>query len=203
MPTVQRLSVVLLLAVATALPGCQLTESSSRGKPRWDESVPRKVATREAESSGGGSQLALVLTNAQGKPGSEVSVTAKLNTGGSRIAGTQNDIVFDPGQVSVARDSRGNPDCSANRSIKKDATAFSFVPKNCGNNCTTVRALVLALNNVDPIPNGSTLYTCRVRIADRATAGAHQLKLTRVGFSTPAGESVNGGSENAAITVSR
>ena len=203
MTIVPRLRAALLLCAALALPACQFTaeQPTRQTKPKMDESVPPKVATREASKPTG--KTSIVLSGGEGRPGDVVSVSAKLNSGGERIAGTQSDIVFDPSAVAIMRDSSGQPECAANRQLKKDATAFSFVPKDCGNKCTTVRALVLSLTNVEAIPNGSTLFTCRVRIADKAQVGAHRLKLTRVGFSDPKGGAIDGGGDDGVITVAR
>jgi hypothetical protein len=199
MSIVPRLRHLLLLSAAIALPACQLTEPT-RPKRKMDEIPPPKVATREAGKIG---KPTLGLSSAQGGRGEVVNVSAKLSAGGARIAGTQNDIVFDPTQIAVARDSSGQPACGANRQLKKDATAFSFVPKDCGNNCTTVRALVLSLSNVAPIPDGSVLYTCRVQIGPQAASGTHRLKLTKVGFSDPVGRAIDGVGEDGVVTVAK
>jgi hypothetical protein len=189
----------MLLCAAIALPACQLTEPVTP-KPKMDEVPPPKVATREAAKTG---KTTLGLSSAQGKRGDAVSISAKLATGGARIAGTQNDIVFDPTQIAIARDGSGQPACTANRQLKKDATAFSFVPKDCGNNCTTVRALVLSLSNVEAIPDGSVLYTCRVQIRPEAAAGTQRLKNTKVGFSDPTGRAIDGVGEDGVVTVAK
>jgi hypothetical protein len=146
-----------------------------------------------------------VLSSTQGRPGSVVTVAVKLNSGGASIAGTQNDIVFEPRQVAVAATSSGTPDCAANPQLGKEGTAFSFLPPGCrstaGDGCTSVRALVLSLSNVAPIANGSVLYTCKVQIAPQASPGAHALSLTRVGFSNPKGDAIAGGGVDGTITV--
>ena len=196
---VPRLRHLLLLAAAVSLPACQLTEPT-RAKRKMDEIPPPKVATREAGKTG---KPTLGLTGAQGNRGDVVSVSAKLSAAGARIAGTQNDIVFDPTQIAIAREASGKPACTANRQLQKDATAFSFVPKDCGNNCTTVRALVLSLSNVEPIPDGSVLYTCRVQIRPEAASGTQRLKLTRVGFSDSTGRAIDGVGEDGMITVAK
>jgi hypothetical protein len=199
MSIIPRLHHLLLLSAAIALPACELMEPT-RPKRKMDEIPPPKVATREAGKTG---KPTLELTGAQGKRGETVSVSAKLGAGGARIAGTQNDIVFDPTRIAIARDSSGKPACAANRQLQKDATAFSFLPKDCGNNCTTVRALVLSLSNVEPIPDDSVLYTCRVQIRPEAASGAYRLKVTRVGFSDPTGRAIDGGGDDAVITVAQ
>lgn len=199
MYSVSRLRHLLLLSAALALPACQATEPT-RPKRKMDEIPPPKVATREAGKT---SKPTLELSAAQGQRGTVVSVSATLNGGRGRIAGTQNDIVFDPAQIAIARETNGKPACAANKQLQKDATAFSFVPKDCGNNCTTVRALVLSLSNVAPIPDGSVLYTCRVQIRPEAASGTHRLKLTRVGFSDSAGRAIDGAGGDGTVTVAK
>jgi hypothetical protein len=77
------------------------------------------------------------------------------------VAGTQNDINF-PREAQIAATDNDTPDCAVNPDIGKEATGFVFLPHGCtpGVDCTGVRALVLSTSNVDPIPDGSVLYTC-------------------------------------------
>src|SRR5690606_40662681 len=51
----------------------------------------------------------------------------------------------------------------------------------------SVRALVLALDNVDAIPNGALLYSCDVRIAAEAQPGRYPVTVTETGASDPNG----------------
>jgi hypothetical protein len=196
-----RLRTAWLLGTLFVLSGCE-TADRILSRPQRDPTAPSKVATR-APSTGGSGKPTLSLDSAQGGPGDTVSVTAKLSTGGAGIAGTQNDIVFDPKQLTVAPNAKGKPDCAANRQLGKEGTAFSFVPANCrpGTNCTAVRALVLSLSNVEAIPNGSTLYTCRVRIAPQASRGTQKLSVARVGFSSPSGQAIDGGGKDGGVTI--
>jgi hypothetical protein len=198
-----RLRTTGLLSTLLVLSACQ-TADTIFSRPQRDPTVPSKVATR-APSTGGSGRPTLTLDSAQGAPGDTVSVAVKLSTGGAGIAGTQNDIVFDPKQVSVPATAKGKPDCAANRQLGKEGTAFSFVPANCrpGTDCTAVRALVLSLSNVDAIPNGSTLYTCRVRVAAQASPGTQKLSVTRVGFSSPSGQAIDGVGKDGAVTVAK
>ena len=74
-----------------------------------------------------------------------------------------------------------------NPNIDKDATSFAFRPNGCsGETCTGIRALVLATDNVDPIPDGAVLYTCKVTVAADADA-TYPLDVTGVILSDPAG----------------
>jgi MYXO-CTERM domain-containing protein len=130
------------------------------------------------------------LSEATGDPGQTVDISASLSTEGSEVAGTQNDITFgsDSG-IAIAAKTNGRPDCAVNPDIEKGGTSFAFQPSGCtaGTDCTGVRALVLALDNVDPIPDGSVLYTCKVAIASSASAGEKTLSNTNAGSSDPDG----------------
>jgi hypothetical protein len=50
-----------------------------------------------------------------------------------------------------------------------------FEPAHCtpGSTCAGTDAIVLALDSVSPIPDGSTLYTCQVAISAAAAAGSY------------------------------
>jgi len=117
------------------------------------------------------------------------------------VAGTQNDISFDP-KAPIAANSSNQPDCTANPDIHKNGTSFAFQPAGCtpGTTCTGVRALVLALNNVDPIPSGSVLYTCQVAIAADAT-GSIPLPCSNAGAGDPDGNPVGTDCNAGTITV--
>lgn len=134
-----------------------------------------------------------------------------LQTQGSAVLGTQNDISFDPAtpiDTSVAGNCAittttvcttdaqcpqlmapftGNepcvnlapaPKCSVNASLGKGGF-FAFEPSGCsGTSCTSIRALIFALNNVTTaIPDGSVLYTCTVKIAGGTADGNYALSV--------------------------
>ena len=122
------------------------------------------------------------------EPGDEALVSVVLHSDGIDIAGTQNDIGFDP-EAPIAATERGAPDCSVNPAINKAGTSFAFQPPSCqpARSCTAVRALVLALDNTDPIPDGSALYTCRVAFAADAPAVPHFLACSHAGASDATG----------------
>jgi MYXO-CTERM domain-containing protein len=130
------------------------------------------------------------LSEATGDPGATVDISATLSSQGSEVAGTQNDITFgtDSG-VAVAAKANNKPDCAVNPDIDKGGTSFAFQPSGCtpGSTCTGIRSLVLALDNVSAIPDGSVLYTCKVAIASSASAGEKTLSNTNAGASDPDG----------------
>ena len=107
----------------------------------------------------------IIVGSATGDKGATVGVDVSLTTDAS-IAGTQNDIAF-AAPIAIAAKANGKPDCAVNEAIDKGGTSFAFQPSGCtaGTDCTGIRSLVLALDNVAPIPTGSVLYTCQVAIA--------------------------------------
>src|SRR5512143_840556 len=146
----------------------------------------------------------ITIDDASGNAGDTVPVTVTLNTEGASVAGTQNDITFGAGSgVAVAAKGNGKPNCAVNDAIDKGGTSFAFQPSGCtaGTDCTGVRALVLALDNVAPIPTGSVLYTCQVAIASDAADGDHPLTCSNSGASDPDGNAVTATCTNGKVTV--
>jgi hypothetical protein len=131
------------------------------------------------------------------------------------VAGTQNDITFDSVNTpinkllvcvndptvscttdqecvtatGVADDKCGVPDCTANATIKKEATAFGLLPSGCsGTACTGVRALVFGIKASTAnklIPDGSVLYTCNFAISGTAADATYPLTISNVVMSFP------------------
>jgi hypothetical protein len=193
---------IVLLAIL-ALPACQMLDSSAGTRtaspPSAKAPAPASAPAPAAAAKSGQPQI--VLGKVSGAAGQKVKVNATLQSGGQKLAGTQNDIGFDPAQISIPAKSNGKPDCAANGALGKEGTAFSFLPAGCKTGaCTSVRALVLSLSSVDPIPDGAMLYTCTVQISS-AAKGAQALSPSRVGFSSPSGQAVNGGGVNGSVTV--
>jgi hypothetical protein len=178
------------LAALVALAGCQMPFGGT----------PPKTAPAPE----GRGRPKIVLSSARAGAGQTATITATLQTGGAKIAGTQNDITFDPRAVSIARKANGKPDCQPNAALDKSGTAFNFLPQHCAPGaCDSMRVLVLSLSNVEPIPDGSVLYTCTVEVAMDAAPGAKSLRLTRIGSSDPGGKVVNGTGVDATVTVGR
>jgi hypothetical protein len=204
--TTASLRTTLLIPALLGLAACDMMQPAA-SKPNKERSAPASApaskpvaAAKPAPATAG--HPVLSLSSARGKPGASVSVSATLDTAGASVAGTQNDIVYDPAHIAIAQRANGKPDCRANGQLGKEGTAFSFLPSGCrGASCTSVRVLVLSLSNVDPIPNGSVLYTCTVQIAPQARPGTHRLEVTRVGFSSPTGQAITGGNRDGSVTV--
>jgi hypothetical protein len=118
-------------------------------------------------------RIRLSIGRVSGPAGATVEVDVVLaSVGNSEVAGTQNDLFFDSATpIRASETEPGIPDCKVNLAIDKPATTFTFLPAGCspGGTCTGVRALVLALDNTDPIANGSRLYSCMIAIAANAS----------------------------------
>jgi hypothetical protein len=179
------------------------------GTATIDEVVARtatkcKCAPGRQEGLAAGVALPSVeVGSASGLPGGQVTFAVSLSTAGASVAGVQADIAFDSINTPVAATATGTPDCVVNPSIGKEATAFGFQPPGCvGAACTAFRALVLSFSNVDPIPDGSVLYTCNVDIAAGAAPGSYPLTISNVGMSTPDGEAIDSTGTDGEIIVS-
>ncbi|MBX3028238.1 hypothetical protein KF840_25390 [bacterium] len=142
----------------------------------------------------------IIVGNATGEPGASTSFDVSLETAAD-IAGVQVDIAFDAA-AAIAAKGDGKPDCAVNPEIEKNATSFAFLPSGCtpGEDCTAVRAIVLALENLDPIPNGSRLFTCTVAIAADAI-GTYPLACSNAGAGDTNGDKVGADCSDGMITV--
>ena len=189
------LAVALLLVVTTM--GCSFLEKEqARHRPTQGQVPPPGTA------SVAGGRPAIVLGTATGAPGQDVTLVVTLQSAGTHVAGTQNDLNFDTANVSLG--ASGKPSCRVNSAIGKSASAFSLRPNGCqGTACTAVRALVFSVDNTDPIPDGATLYTCTMHISTSAPPGQYRISASGVILSTPAGQKVpNATSSDGVLIVS-
>jgi hypothetical protein len=147
-------------------------------------------------------QPAVDVGSSSGAPGTQTTFAVSLSTAAAAVAGVQADIAFDSINAPLAATGAGRPDCTVNPAIGKEATAFAFQPPGCsGAGCTAFRALVLSFSNVDPIADGSVLFTCNVNIAAGAAAGPYPLTVSNVGMSTPDGQAIDSGGTDGEIIV--
>ena len=131
--------------------------------------------------------------------GAQFSVT--LDTKGLNVSGVQNDIIFDQ-RAAVAARANGKPDCVVNPAIDKNASGFAFQPPSCASSgdCDRMRAVIIAIDNSEPIPNGAVLYTCSVDIA-AAALGVYPLENVEVVASAPEGVRVMSTGTDGQIVV--
>lgn len=129
-----------------------------------------------------------------------VTISVTLRAPHSLVAGTQSDLQFDPDNAPIAARANGKPDCRPNPDINKAATSFAFRPPGCRDTaCTSIRALVLSTGDVDPIIDGSVLFTCTVNVTASAANGRYPLALSGVILASPEGDPISGayGSDGA------
>ncbi len=179
----------LLLLLTT---GCAFLQPQSQ--------VQTPAPTTATTSAGG--HPAIVVGTVSGAPGQDVLLTVTLQAAGAKVAGTENDLNFDAANVSLG--TGGKPSCRVNPAIEKGGTAFAFRPTGCkGTACATARALVLAMDNTDPIADGAALYTCTVHISPSAPPGQYRIRVSGVVLSTPAGQVVpNAAGSDGMVSVS-
>jgi len=165
--------------------------------------TPPATATRTASATNTALPIAasIIVGSAVGEPGAAVSVPVSLATD-AEVAGVQVDIAFDP-ETPILPDNDDDPNCRVNPSIDKGGTSFAYQPADCtpGEDCTGVRAIVLSLSNLDPIPDGSQLFTCTVTVTADAEAGAYPLVCSNPGAGDPDGNRLGADCTDGAITV--
>jgi MYXO-CTERM domain-containing protein len=123
---------------------------------------------------------------ATGAPGSTVTVEVRMAGGNSNVAGLQNDDDF-PAGIQVTA-------CSVDPAIHKPATSFAMM----GN---TVRAIVLSLAGLAPIPDGATLYACDVTIEPSLPPGHYTIGCRNAGASDAQGHALVSACADGALDV--
>src|SRR5215468_2980410 len=180
------------LALGTLnLRACPTADGSGDGAVSIAEAVGAVGRSVNGCAAAGAAQVRATATgNAQielgvvsGSAGAQVTFDATLHDMGNVVAGTENVIDFNPLTPIIG--------CQANPAINKDVFV-GFRPIGCtpGVDCTSVKLLVLSLVDVNPIPDGSVLYSCTVAISAIAPDGTYPLDTNQEGASTPDGEAV-------------
>jgi hypothetical protein len=190
-----------LAVAAGAAPGdyplhnAEVAAADANGQSLATEAVDGVVRVRAPRAS-------IDLNGGRAAAGDEVTLTAVLDADGETVVGTQNRINFAAPLAITARPD-GSPDCDVNPAIDKDASAFDFLPRGCdaGVNCTAVSALILAFDNVDPIPSGTALYTCQVTVGPDAAPGNYLLRNSELGAAGPSGELLAATGDDAEVEV--
>jgi hypothetical protein len=147
-----------------------------------------------APSPRGADVVSIDVGSASGAPGASVTVQITLDTGGAEVAGTQNDIAFDP-LTPISG-------CTVNPGIDKDVFT-GYQPASCtyGVDCTAIRVIVISLSNLDPIPDG-LLYSCNVDIAPTAPPAVYPLANSNEGAARPDAQAlVTEGADGAVIVT--
>ena len=113
-----------------------------------------------------------------------------LDTNSASVVGNcKARIAFSEASIEVTTAS-GKPQCAVNPTIAKPSTSFVFhyrlvraMPSHPA--CTGVRAIVLSLDDVNPIADQSVLYTCVVEAPPTAAVGVFALHASAVANSDP------------------
>ena len=141
----------------------------------------------------------ITVESKEAAAGSQVTINIILATSqGEEVAGTQNDITFDPAVVSVAAASA----CVINPAISDRADGCEDDPnsgpcKQLNRALDDVeggqkrfRGLILSLANTTTIPDG-VLYTCTFQVSSEATNGqVFPLACSNEGASDPDGAAI-------------
>ena len=134
--------------------------------------------------------------------GQRVRLEVRLRSHGLEVVGTQNDLRFDPlTPVAVRPGAVALPDCRLSAFVPLGGGSVVFrttdcVPPNC-----PLRALVLALDTVEPIADGSVLYTCTVEVAASAAQGTYPVRCSNPGATDPAANTLIAECVDGAIEV--
>jgi hypothetical protein len=169
---------------ATPLPSTTRTRTPTRTPTPTSMATPKRTPT---------TVVTIQVGSAAGGAGDTVTLPVSLSTGGWVVAGTQNDIAF-AGSAPIQAKTNGKPDCTVNPDIGKEASSFSFHPSGCtpGTDCTGIRAIILSVADPSPIPDGSVLYTCKIKIGAGAPTGIYPLTCSNPGATNPKGAAFNG-----------
>lgn len=140
-------------------------------------------------------QVRIDVDGIAGTAGDELTLSVALSVSGTPVVATQNQLHFPHGTSVVS--------CRANEEIGKDATLFTYLPQGCqrGVDCSSVRVLVFSLTDSNPIPDGSLLYTCKVRIHADATPGRSEIACDDTLASTADAEALPADCPAAAVVV--
>lgn len=123
-----------------------------------------------------GAAVVLRATSVAVDAGDAAEVCVSLDSGGALVAGTQNELVWDGSCASL-------PDLSACQA--NGATGKQFLGDVAHEPDFTIKALVLSLSDVNPIPDGE-LYCCRFQIID-AQAACCPVSITGAAAADPSG----------------
>lgn len=190
----------------TSTPTPTFTETSTPTPTPTSTATPTPTATPTATTTSTPTAtvapVSILVGSASGMPGQQVSFAVTLDAAGQLVGGTQNDIAFDSASAPIGATAEGVPDCKVNANINKPSTMFGFLPHGCvGTECTGLRAMVFAISNADPIPDGSTLYTCKVNISPNASPASYPLTVSGVHAGDPSGNAMVAAGAGGEIAV--
>jgi Cys-rich repeat protein len=138
--------------------------------------------------------VVLRCDGASTSPGGQATVHVVLErTDEEPVAGTQNDLEFDPAVFGLQ-----GSDCAINPAIGEGSEPDKRL--SIAVTATSARAIIVALDNVNVIPAGE-LYTCAFHVAEDAAIGTYQVLNTRQVASSPDGTRLPVTGTDCAIAV--
>ena len=135
--------------------------------------------------------VSMQLTSANvSNPGDAGRVCVMLSSGGAQVAGTQNDLIWDGNCASLPDESS----CFVAGSHGKQLSAAT----RCGDFC--LRAIILSLNDVNPIPDGP-LYCCNFQ-SESDAGKCCTITMTNTAASDPDGKAISASGSAGRICTS-
>lgn len=145
---------------------------------------PTPTRTPSHDPDGPPSRIVLAIGTATGRAGGRVAVPVRLEGGDDSVTGVQLDLAA--GDIATfALTDDGDPACRVNPDIDKQETTYHLSCALDGG--CTLRAIVIAFDNLDPIPSGSVLFECDLLIHAAAAPGSYPLVGWNVGAADAAG----------------
>jgi hypothetical protein len=131
-------------------------------------------------SAAPGNAVSFNVGSASGTAGTEVQFAVTLSTTNMQVAGTSNDIAFDPATPAVS--------CTVSPAFAGLSGAI-LLPDNCtpGVDCLGARVLIIQFPPI-PITDGAILYTCDVKISAGTAGGSYPLTCLAPSASDPDGK---------------
>jgi len=146
------------------------------------------VAAAVLASAGLAGAMNLSVDSVDGlSEGQSARVCVRMDSGGQKIAGVQNDLSWDANCLSFGG-------CQANIAHGKTLS----MPKSVSGNST--KAILLAFDNLDPIPDGE-LYCCSFTVRSASPGGCCPVNLIGALGSDPQGNPVRSGAHNGRLCM--
>jgi hypothetical protein len=167
------------------------------------------------------------ISSGVAEPGGTGQISGILRAQGAEVSGVELELTLTNG-VSIGANARGRPACVSHCNqdyqpivpLAEASTAgidpvgepakscaaqnFAFRPVGCspGVDCTGVKYLELSLSNVNPLPDGGTLFTCTVTATADLAAGTYAVACSGAGAADPEGQSLPATCSDGALHVS-
>ena len=184
---------------------CLACDDNGDGAATIDEIILAKQNAATGCPGGPPPDALIQVGFTSGAPGEVVPLTVTVHA--ANAAAVQNDIDLNPSwttaRASIAPRTDGRPDCTVNPAINKNATHFQYLPAGCHPliDCTAMRAVVFATDNVALIPDGALLYTCSLDIGG-TTVGTYPLPCgIGASASSPSGDAIITGCGDGMLVV--